>query len=368
MMMKIPYLDLSIRNKTLKDELLQAVDRVLSHGRIVLGPEVIQFEEQIVKFCQKKYVVGVGSGSAAVYLALRSLDIGPGDEVITTPLSWIATLNAIVLCGATPVFADIGDDLNINADLIEDVITSRTKVLLPVHFTGKLCAMSAIEQIAAKHNLLVVEDAAQAFGASINGRKAGAFGYVNAFSMNAMKVFRSYGEAGAVATDDEPLYEKLVSLRYAGTKNRQDCYYPSLNFRLHTLQAAMLLVNFAYLLKIIARRREIAKFYSEALQDVVMCPSAEVGSDHVYYTYTIIAERRDELQAYLQSKGIETKIHHPILMPYHTAYVHLPKPYIPNAERLVKRILSIPNHEDLTTEQTGYIVACIREFYGASHT
>lgn len=360
--MKIPYRDLSVKNLGLRDELLRAVGRVLKHGRLILGPEVEEFERQVAKYCQKKYAVGVNSGTDALYLALRSLDIGPKDEVITTPLSWIATLNAITLCQANPVFVDIAPDLNINAELIEEAITPRTKVILPVHFTGRLCNIKRIKEIAKKHRILLVEDAAQAFGAHINGAMAGAFGDVSCFSMNPMKVFGAYGEAGCIVTDDKDLYQKLLSLRYAGTINKEDCHYPSLNGRIDTIQSAMLLVNLKYLAKRIELRRKIAKFYTEALKDVVSCPE-EGASHHIYYSYTIIAERRDELVKYLLSKGIETKIQHPILLPYHTAYRHLFKPNIPLAEELVKKILCIPNQEDLTLEDAKYVVKCIKEFY-----
>jgi len=364
--MKIPYLDLSVKDPVLKRELLQAVDTVLSHGRISLGPELTQFENQVAQFCQKKRTVGVSSGTDALYLALRSLDIGPGDEVITTPMSWIATLNAIVLCGATPAFVDIRDDLNLDGELIPAAITPRTKAIVPVHYTGKMCDIARVMEIADAHGVPVVEDAAQSFGAHINGAMAGSFGLVNSFSMNPMKVFSAYGEAGAVVTDDEDLYDRLLSLRYAGTVDKEDCHYPSFNCRLDTLQAAMLLVNFRYLDDKIKRRRDIASYYSDALRDVVLPPEEEEGYYHVYYTYTIRAERRDDLRAYLDSRGTETKIHHPILMPYHTAYRHLPKPNIPVAEHWVDRILSIPSHEDVTQEEASYVVDCIKDFYGGS--
>ena len=248
------------KNQDIKKQLLQAVDNILTHGRIILGPEVGEFENKVANFCQSKFAVGMGSGTDALYLALRSLDVGHGDEVITTPLSWIATANAIVLCGATPVFVDIGEDMNINADLIETAITEKTKVILPVHFTGRLCNMEKITQIATSRDIYIVEDAAQAFGASIHGAMAGSFGDVSAFSMNAMKVFNAYGEAGAAVTNNIALADKLRSLSYGGTINKEDCYYPSLNGRLDTIQAAMLSVSMMSLQAKIARRREIAKY------------------------------------------------------------------------------------------------------------
>lgn len=362
--MKVPFLDLSVKSTDKKAQLLSAVDQVLSHGRIVLGPEVRQFEEKIAASCHTKYAIGVGSGSDALYLALRSLDIGPGDEVITTPMSWIATLNAIELCGATPVFVDVAEDLNINAELIADAVTARTKVILPVHFTGRMCDMEKITQVASDNGIDIVEDAAQAFSAHINGAIAGSFGKVSSFSMNPMKVFNAYGEAGAVVTSSEELYHKLMSLRYAGTINKEDCHFPSINGRLDTIQAAMLLVSMQYLEEKISRRREIARYYSEALKDFVVCPEEEEDSFHVYYTYTIRTEQRDELKAYLDSKGIETKVQHPVLMPYHTAYRdRFSNCHLPVAERMVKEILSIPNHEDMGDNEVEYVASCIRAFY-----
>lgn len=363
---KIPYRNLGVKDPELMNELLRAVERVLSHGRIILGPEVEQLERQIAQICRKKYGIGMNSGTDALYLALRSLGIGPGDEVITTPLSWIATVNAIVLTGATPVFIDIAENLNINAGLIEEAITPKTKAILPVHFMGRLCKIQRIVEIAKAHGIHVVEDAAQSFGACINGgAMAGSFGDLGAFSMNPMKVLCAYGEAGAVVTDNEDLYQKLLSLRYAGTVNKEDCHYPSLNGRIDTIQAAMLLVSLKYLKEKTERRREIAKIYTQALKDFVICPQ-EDDSYHVYYGYTIITEKRDELKDYLYSMGIETKIQHPILIPYHTAYRNLYKCNIPVAERLVRQILCIPNEETLSSDKMEYIISCIKDFFGGS--
>ena len=363
--MKVPYRDLSIKDPGLKKELLESVDRVLSHGKIMLGPEVEQFEGKIAQLCHKKYAVGMNSGTDALYLSLRALNIGPGDEVITTPLSWVATLNSIVLTGATPVFVDIAEDLNINADLIEKAISPKTKAIMPVHFTGKLCAISRIKEIASKHGIALVEDASQAFGAHINGEMAGSFSKIGCFSLNPMKVLCAYGEAGIVVTDEQDLYEKLLSLRYAGTKNKEDCHFPSLNGRLDTVQAAMLLVNLKYVDQTIKRHREIAKQYTDRLRDLVTCPQ-EDGTYHVYYSYTILTGKRDELKEYLSSKGVETKIQHTFLMPYQTAYKGTYPCRIPVAERLVKQILCLPNATHLSSQEIEYVITCVRDFFGAN--
>ena len=258
--MDIPLVDLKKNYETIKNEVNEAILQTISTCYFVNGTDVNKFESEFAKYTGSRYCQSCNSGTDALYLALRSLDVGHGDEVITTPLSWIATANAIVLCGATPVFVDIGEDMNINADLIETAITEKTKVILPVHFTGRLCNMEKITQIATSRDIYIVEDAAQAFGASIHGAMAGSFGDVSAFSMNAMKVFNAYGEAGAAVTNNIALADKLRSLSYGGTINKEDCYYPSLNGRLDTIQAAMLSVSMMSLQAKIARRREIAKY------------------------------------------------------------------------------------------------------------
>lgn len=358
----IPYRDLSVKDPQLKNELLAAVDRVLSHGRLILGPEVGEFEEAIAGACQTKYAVGVNSGTDALFLALRALGIGAGDEVITTPLSWVATANAITMTGAKPVFADIGEDYNINPDRIAEAITPKVKAIMPVHFTGQLCDMRRILAIAEEHSIHVVEDGAQAFGASQDGRPCGSFGTIGCFSMNPMKTLGGYGEAGAVVTNDPNLRDRVDSLRYAGTINKEDCHRPSLNGRLDTMQAAMLLVALKYLPKKIARRREIASFYRGRLEKIVGCPQENPGQFHTYYSYTITSPRRDALKDHLASNGVETKIQHPILLPHHTAYNGFFNSDIPVAKRLVEEILCLPNQEDLTDKELAIVVDQVSAF------
>lgn len=362
---RVPYLDLRVQDKAFKAELLAAVDTVLTHGRIVLGPEVAEFEKAVAAYCGRKLCVGVNSGTDALYFALRSLGVGPGDEVITTPMSWIATFNAIRLCGATPVAADVREDMNMDPARAAAAITPKTKAIVVVHYNGLLCDMEALEAISKKSGVPLVEDAAQAFGAVRNGRKAGAFGRVAAFSMNSMKVFNSYGEAGAVLTDDPKLADKLVSLRYNGTINKEECIFPSLNGRLDTMQAAMMLRVLPRLGAKLARRREIAALYGKLLKGVVELPVEKVTDDHVFYTYVIRGDRRDALITHLLENGVENKIHHKTLMTSQPAYADLPKRDLPVAEKTVKRILSIPNHEGLTDEDVRYVAGLVRGFYGA---
>jgi len=360
---KVAFLDLRITDDEERQDLLAAVDNVVRHGRIVLGPEVQELESAVAARCERKYAVGVNSGTDSLYLGLKALGIGPGDEVITTVLSWIATANAIALTGATPVFADIKDDLNIDPASVRTLITPRTKALMPVHYTGKVCNMAELMQIAEEHRLFVVEDASQSFDARYRGRIAASFGDIGCISMNPMKVFAACGEAGMVVTDREDIYERLIALRYNGTVNREECIEVSLNGRLDTLQAAILLQRLGRVQGVIQKRREIAGWYDAQLAGVVGIPVENEDEEDVYYTYHIRAERRDELKAFLESKGIETKIQHPILMAEQPAYRHLARREFPNAQRLVKKILCVPAHEKLTRDDVDYVAACIREFY-----
>ncbi len=361
--MKIPFLDLRITDRKQRAELLKAMDAVFRHGRLVLGPEVAKLEKKIAARCGRKYAVAVNSGTDALYLALKSSNIGQGDEVITTAMSWIATANAITLTGATPVYADINDDLNIDPESIVKLITSKTKAILPVHFTGKICRMNEIMKIAKQNKLLVIEDAAQSFGAGYHGKKAGSFGFIACFSMNPMKIFAACGEAGMVVTDERRIYERLLALRYNGTVNRVECIEPSLNARMDTLQAAILLKRLRSVDSIVRRRREIASMYHAALSSYVDVPLESKGCRDVYYSYTLRTKHRDALKNFLEQKGIETKIWHPLLMPEHPAYRKRARGEYPKASRLVKQILCIPNHEKLRDEEVRYIIENIREFF-----
>lgn len=360
---RIPFLDLRIQCQEKRKVLLEAIDQVFQHGRLVMGPEVEQLESTVASLCGRKYAVGVNSGTDALYLALRCLGIESGDEVLVPALSWIATANAVALTGARPVFCDIRDDLNIDPEGLESHIDLRTKALLVVHFTGKVCEMREILNISKKYNLWVIEDAAQAFGARKFGVCAGSFGDLGCFSMNPMKVFAACGEAGMITVDQTELYEKLLALRYNGTLNRETCISPSLNSRLDTIQAAILLKRLDRLKDIVQRRRANARFYDEQLGDIVEVPIEAEDAEDVFYTYTIKADRRDALKAYLEDKGIETKIQHPILMPRQPAYVNGVKGAFRNAEKLLERILCIPVHEKLEPADLDYVAHCIRSFY-----
>jgi dTDP-4-amino-4,6-dideoxygalactose transaminase len=361
--MRVPFLDLRLSNSSELPLILSSVQRVLEHGRLVMGPEVEKLELEIANYCSRKYAVSVGSGTDALYLGLRALDIGKGDEVITTSLSWIATANAIALTGATPVFADILDDLNIDPSSVESLVTERTKAILAVDYTGRICNIDELTKIAEKYNLYLIEDGSQSFGAEYQDQKCGSFGVLSAISHNPMKVFAACGEAGSILCDDPKIYERLVSLRYNGTINRETCMEPSLNGRMDTLQAAILLERLKSLSNLINKRRENARFYNETLSDYVTIPLNSSDRKDVYYTYTIRSKERDKLKDFLESKGIETKIQHLLLMPCQPAYSNNTRGVWANGEKLVKEILCIPVHEKLTNEQKLYVVEMTKKFY-----
>jgi len=367
--MRVPIFDLRVTEDKLKEELLSAVGGVLDHGRLILGPEVEAFEAAVAESVSSKYAVGVASGSSAVYLALQAAGIRPGDEVITSPLTWIITYNAIASCGAIPVSVDIREDFNIDPDSIESAITEKTKGIVPIHFTGLMCDMDRICDIAEKNDLVVVEDAAQAFGAEYKGRQAGFFSKAAGFSMNPMKILAGYGEAGAVTTDDPAVNETVRMLRYAGTKSdpekiiTNECYHVSLNHKMDTTQAAMLLVAMKRLPAIVERRTEIARGYTNALKDVVRCPLVADDSKHAYFTYAIQTERRNQLKEFLEKQEIETKIYHLPLASEAPVYQGCKRGETPVAKRVLDNFLSIPCHEKLNDDQIDFVIEKVLAFF-----
>jgi len=365
--MHVPIFDLRVVDEELKSDLLESVSKVLHHGRLFLGPEVEEFEEAVCKYIGSKHAVGVDSGSSALYLALRSSGIGPGDEVITTPLTWVISANAIQACGAEPVFADVQDDFNIDPASVEKMIGPRTRAIVPVHYAGQMCNMPAIESIARKNDLLIIEDAAQAFGATLGGRKAGCFSSAGAFSMNPMKSLGGYGEAGIVVTDDDEIYQRLKKLRHAGTTSDPKkvitnyCEEISLNHKMDTVNAAMLLVALRHLPTRQKIREEIALRLRSGLPATVQ--SQPVISDHTHarYVYPIRVPLRDKLRNFLEKNGIETKVMHEPLVSDAPAHQRC-RSKSPNARKILDSSLVIPSHEKLSNGQVEYIIRSIQQF------
>ena len=361
----IPFLDLRVPAEE-RERLLAAIDAVLAHGRLVCGPEVARFESAIADRTGRAHAIGAGSGTDALHLALRALDLGPGDEVITTPMSWVATANAIALTGATPVFADVDATLNIDPRAIEAEVTPRTRAIVAVHYNGRVAPLDTLDSVARGHDLLLVEDAAQAFGArDASGRESGSTGTIAAFSLNPMKLLAAVGEAGVVVTDDAALRDRVERLRYNGSRN-EDASEIGWNGRLDTVQAAVLLARLETIDAQIDHRRRLARRYNSALAEipeVTTRPIEPEGERHVYYTYTIEVEARDRLQEALTAAGIETKVRHPLLIPEQSAYRESARGSWSNAARLRDRMLSLPIHEKLGDAEVDRVVETVARFF-----
>jgi dTDP-4-amino-4,6-dideoxygalactose transaminase len=364
--MYVPYVNLALQHQAIKSRLLEAAERVLSHGSFILGPEVGEFEERFAAYCGARYAVGVDNGTSALFLVLRALGIGPGDEVITAPNSFLASASCIALAGARPVFVDVREDYNINPDLLEAAITPRTKAIIPVHLTGRPADMRPILEVAARYNLYVVEDCAQAVGARYHGQGVGSFGVAGCFSLHPLKNLNAIGDGGVVTTNDPELCDRLRKARNHGLRSRDECEFWSHNCRLDTLQAAMLLVKMDYLDQWTEARRANAAFYQQHLRDVVRVPEDQPYEYAVYHTFIIQAEERDRLQHYLAARGIETKVHYPIPIHLQDAarYLGYKPGSFPVTERQARQILSLPVYPELAQEQKEYVVTAIRAFYG----
>ena len=367
--MKVPFFDLSVRDPKIKKELIKAFKKVLDHGKFILGPEVSLLESEISKNLKVKYVIAVSSGSSAIFLSLKSLNLKSDDEVITTPLSWIISSNAIIEAGAKPVFVDINSDLNISPNSIENAITKKTKAILIVHFAGLMCDMRKIKKIAKKYNLYLIEDGAQAYGAHNNGVGVGQHSTIASLSFNSMKVLNSFGEAGAVLTNNKKLYQKIKILRYAGTFSdpnkiiTNQTKYSSLNHKIDTIQASLILIMLKYLPKRMARRKDIALQYNKGLVKYVKVPDFEIHSKHALYSYVIRTKKRNQLMNFLKKNGIETKIYHKPLIPNSSIFKKYKRYDLTNSNIAIKEILSLPANEKLTDVQVQYIISKIQFFF-----
>lgn len=367
---KIPYVDLAVRDERLKAELLDAVAGVLESGSFILGPRVEAFEQAFARSCGARFAVGVASGLDALTLSLRALGIGPGDEAITAPNSFVGSASCIALAGATPVFADAADDYNIDPDAIERAVTPATRAIVPVHLTGRPARMQRIVEIARKFNLAVVEDAAQAVGARLDGRSVGTFGNAGAFSLHPLKTLGACGDGGIVVTDDAALADRLRLLRNHGLLDRATCVEFAPNSRLDELQAAMLLVKMNYVREWTEQRRANVELYRKGLAgiDEIRVPRDGAGEEAVYHTLVVLAEQRDELQAHLRAAGIGSGVHYPV--PIHLSEAAKGLGYklgdFPKTEWQASRILSLPVYQGLATQDVEAVCEAIREFYATS--
>lgn len=340
----VPILDLATEIEFLWDDLMAAITRVLRSGQFILGPEVEAFEREVAEYLGVKHAIGLNSGTDALVIGLRALGVGPGDEVITTPFTFFATAEAISLVGATPVFVDIDPrTFNLDPELIPAAITPRTKAILPVHLYGRPAEMEPILAIAEEHGLKVLEDCAQAFGATYSGRKVGTLGHAGAFSFFPSKNLGAYGDGGLLVTDDDQVAEMARMLRAHGSRRKYHNEMVGYNSRLDALQAAILRVKLPHVDRWNAQRREVARRYNQLLDGVPGLVLPEITEGHVFHQYTvrILGGKRDAVQQSLARAGIGTMVYYPIPLHRLPVYGHSEGSLL-EAERVASEVLSLP--------------------------
>ncbi len=365
--MQIPLLDLKAQYKTCKDEIMQAVADVCESQAFALGPAVTAFEQSIAAYCGCRHAIGVSSGTDALLIALMALDIGVGDEVITTPFTFFATAGCITRLGAKPVFVDVDPDTyNIDPAAIEQKITGKTKAIIPVHVFGQIAQMKPITEIANRHNLCIVEDAAQAIGASQDGVKAGGFGQYGCFSFYPTKNLNAFGDAGLVTTNNEALADKIRVLRNHGQNPTYFYRVIGGNFRLDSIQAAVLSVKLRYLDGWNEKRRQNAAIYDRIFADSpVSPPKIEPNNFSIYHQYTITAPDRDKLKDFLAKNEIGSAIFYPKPLHLQDCFRDLGynKGDLPVAEKLCTEVLSLPVYPELTVEQVEQVGKTVLKLY-----
>jgi dTDP-4-amino-4,6-dideoxygalactose transaminase len=364
--MNVPLLDLKAQYSTIKDEVLESVSRVLESQVCIGGPKITELEEQIAAVSSCRFAVGVSSGTDAILNSLMSLDIGGGDEVITTPFTFFATVGCIARTGAKPVFVDIDPEtFNIKADLIESAITKKTKAIMPVHLFGQMADMDPIMKVANKYNLAVIEDAAQSITSAYKNRKAGSIGTVGCFSFFPSKNLGCAGDGGMIVTDDEDLYGRLKIMRNHGANPKYYHKYIGGNFRLDSIQAAVLLVKLRHLDNWSQARRENAAFYDEKFTGKsVKTPYISPDCISIYNQYVIRVSKRNELVEHLKEKGIGCAIYYPVPMHLQECFGYLgyKQGDFPEAEKAAKEVLAIPIYPELTDEMKAYVCEAVLSF------
>ncbi len=368
--MKVPMLDLSEQYLSMREEILKRLDEVMASSRFILGENVVKLEQDLAAYSHVKHGVGVASGSDALHISLMACGVKEGDEVITTPFTFFATAGAIARCQAKPVFVDIDPvTFNIDADQIENKLTEKTKAIIPVHLYGQMADMEKINAIAQKHNLFVVEDAAQSIGSKVNGHAPGELGTTAIYSFFPTKNLGAYGDAGLIVTNQDDLAEKMKIIRVHGSKPKYYHRVMGYNSRLDEMQAAILNIKLSYLDEWNEKRRQHAKRYTsllnEGMGEMVKTPVESEGYHHVFHQYTIRTKNRDELQRFLKENGISTMIYYPI--PLHLQEVFSGLGYkegdFPHAEQAAKEAISLPMFPELTPEQQQFIVDTMEKFY-----
>ena len=365
--MKIPFVDLKAQYESIKEEIREAISEVIESSAFIGGSSLEQFETDFAKFCEVDNCIGVGNGTDAIFIALKTLEIGEGDEVITPANSFIATSEAISSTGAKVIFCDVDKDTyNIDTGLIEDKITEKTKAIVPVHLYGQPAEMDKIMEIAKKHGLLVIEDCAQAHGARYKGKRVGTFGIVGCFSFYPGKNLGAYGDGGAIITDDKPLADKIRMYANHGRSEKYNHEFEGVNSRLDGIQAAILRVKLKHLKEWNSKRNKNARIYNERLKDIdnIITPVIPEDRDHMFHLYIIRLKERDRLKKFLADNNIFCGIHYPIALTNLKAYSYLGHKLedFPVSSKLQGEILSLPMFPELTEEKIEYVANRINLF------
>ena len=363
----VPYLDLKAQLRPIRPEIDAAIARALDNCSFCLGPDVAQFEKDFAAFCGAEHCLAMNSGTSALHIAMRLLGVGPGDEVITTPYTFIATSWAISYCGAKPVFVDIEDaTFNLDPRLVERAITPRTKAVLPVHLYGQPCDLDSLLAIGQKHKLPLVEDAAQAHSAKYKGRSIGTFGAMSCFSFYPAKNLGAAGEGGALVTNNAEYATHARALREHGSRVRYHHDEIGFNYRMEGIQGAVLGVKLKHLQTWQAGRRRVARRYHELLAETPLrLPQEPEYAESAWHLYTVRHPRRDALKGHLDANGIGNAVHYPMPLHLQKAYASLGyKPGdFPVAEQAAREVLSLPMYPELTDAQIQRVVAVVREFF-----
>ena len=367
--MKVPFFDLKTQYAGLREEILAALDAVCRSASFALGKEVEEFEKEFAAFCDAKYCVALNSGTSALHLALLSMGVQPGDEVITTPNTFLATAEAITYTGAKPVFVDVDPATsNLDPKLLDRAITSQTKAIIPVHLYGRPADMDPILEIARARAIAVVEDACQAHGARYRGRRVGTIGDVSAFSFYPTKNLGAYGEGGAIVTNDTRIADFARAARNHGQTGRYEHEVVGYNYRMEGFQGAVLRVKLRRLMEWTQKRRQLAQEYRRLLAGVrLKLPQDDPRDECVYHLFVIFVNDRCCMQSKLAAHGIDTLIHYPRPLHLQPAYVSLgyPKGTFPHSERAAESVLSLPLFPEMSFEQVAYVCSAVREIAGA---
>jgi dTDP-4-amino-4,6-dideoxygalactose transaminase len=366
--MIVPYFDLKAQYASLREEVLAALDRVGQRAAFILGEEVQEFEKEFAAYCGVRHCVAVNSGTSALHLALLAAGVKPGDEVITTPNSFIATAEAISYTGSTPVFADIDPQTaNIDPSQITRALSSHTRAILPVHLYGLPAEMDQILEIASRHNLAVIEDACQAHGARYHGRRVGSIGSAAAFSFYPTKNMGGYGEGGALTTNDDEVAELARTLRSHGEVRRYMHDRVGYNYRMDGFQGAILRIKLKRLDEWNRRRKEIAQIYCRVLAGArAQVQEGAAGDERIYHLFVVYVDNRDAVRAKLEERGVQTAIYYPLPIHLQKPYQSLgyPKGSLPHVERACERVIAMPLYAELTDEQVTYAATTLRKVVG----